>query len=142
MTKEYDDIIHLPHHVSTTRAQMAVIDRAAQFAPFAALSGHDAAIKDTARQTEKRIELDEYMKEAFNDKLQIIADWINEHPEIEITYFQPDEKKDGGTYITTSCTVKKIDEYEKVAVMEEGTEIPIEDIINIEGQIFQTLGEV
>lgn len=136
MRKDYDDIIYLPYHVSATRPQMAIVDRAAQFAPFAALSGHDAAIKETARQTEERIELDEYMKAALNDKLKIIAVWIKDHPEIEITYFQQDEKKDGGTYITTSGTVKKIDEYKKAVVMEDGIEIPIDEIIKIEGLVF------
>lgn len=139
MTKEYDDIIYLPHHVSKTRSQMAVSDRAAQFSPFAALTGHDAAIKETARLTDGRIELDEYMKEALSHKLQIIADQLKEHPEIAITYFQPDAKKNGGAYVTATGTVKRIDEYERVAVMTDGTAIPIDEIISIEGQIFETM---
>lgn len=139
MTKKYDDIIHLPHHISTKKAQMPVIDRAAQFAPFAALTGHNAAIEETARQTEKRVELDAYIKESLNDKLQIISDWINEHPEIEITYFQPDEKKDGGAYVTANGIAKKINEYERLLVMEDGMAISIDEIISIEGQIFETM---
>lgn len=132
MKKEYDDIINLPRHVSKTRPQMPIIDRAAQFAPFAALTGHGAAIKETARLTEKRIELDQYMKEALNDKLQIIADQLKDHPKVTITYFKPDETKDGGAYVTASGRVKKIDTYEGLLVMTDGREIPIEEIIKIE----------
>lgn len=139
MTKAYDDIIHLPHHVSATRPHMPVIDRAAQFSPFAALTGHDAAIKETARLTEERVELDEYMKDALSDRLQIMANRLEEHPEIAITYFQPDVKKNGGAYVIAGGTAKKIDEYERVVVMSDGTVVPIDEIINIEGQIFETI---
>ncbi|MEW9122779.1 MAG: hypothetical protein AB2421_08700 [Thermotaleaceae bacterium] len=139
MTKEYDDIIHLPHHVSTKHPHMATIDRAAQFSPFAALTGHDAAIKETARLTDEKVELDEYMKDILNHRLQIIADLLKEHPEIAITYFQPDEKKNGGTYVTAISTVKKIDVYERIVVMNDGTVIPIDEIIRIDGQIFETM---
>ncbi len=139
MTGAYDDIINLPHHVSATRPHMAAIDRAAQFSPFAALTGYDAAIKETARRTDERVELDEYMKDALRDRLQIIADRIKEHPEIAITYFQPDAKKNGGTYVTAISTAKKIDEYERVVVMDDGTAIPIDEIISIDGQMFETI---
>ncbi len=139
MTKIYDDIIHLPHHVSTTRPHMSAIDRAAQFSPFAALTGYDAAIKETARLTDERVELDEYRKDILSDKLQIIAERIKEHLEIAITYFQPDEKKNGGTYVTAIGTVKKIDEYERIVVMMDSTTIPIDEIISIEGQIYETM---
>ncbi|MEA4901351.1 hypothetical protein [Desulfitobacterium sp.] len=136
MTRTYDDIINLPHPVSTTHPHMTVIDRAAQFSPFAALTGFDAAIKETARLADKRVELDEYIKDALNDRLQIIADRIKEHPEITITYFQPDAKKNGGAYVTAIGTVKKIDRYERVVAMANGTVIPIDEIISIDGQIF------
>ena len=136
MTKAYDDIIHLPRHVSTTRPHMAAIDRAAQFSPFAALTSHGAAIKETARLTDERAELDEHMKDVLNDRLQIIADRLKEHSEIVITYFQPDTKKNGGTYVTAIGTVKKIEEYERFVVMTDGSVIPIDEIISIEGQIF------
>ena len=138
MMKEYDEIINLPRHVSTTRSQMAIIDRAAQFSPFAALTGYDAAIKETARLTDDRIELDEYMKSDLNDRLQILANWIKEPLEIEITYFQPDTKKEGGAYVTASGTAKNIDEYERAVVMTDGRAIPIDEIISIEGQIFES----
>lgn len=139
MTKAYDDIINLPHHVSTKHPHMSAIDRAAQFSPFAALTGYGDAIKETARLTGERVELDEYTKDALSDRLQIIADRIKEQLEIVITYFRPDAKKNGGAYITTISTVKKIDEYERVIVMTDGTAIPIDEIISIDGQIFETI---
>jgi hypothetical protein len=118
---------------------MPAIDRAAQFSPFAALTGYDAAIKETARLTDERVELDEYMKDVLSDRLQIITDQLKEYPKIAVTYFQPDEKKNGGTYTTVIGTVKKIDEYERVVVMTDGTWIPIDEIISIDGQIFDTM---
>ncbi len=139
MTNSYDDIIHLPHHVSATRPQMPIIDRAAQFTPFAALTGHDAAIKETARLTDERIELDECRKGALSDRLQIIAERMKEQPEIVITYFQPDARKAGGAYVTAIGAVKKIDEYDRVVLMINGEEIPIDEIINIDGQIFEAM---
>lgn len=132
MTKTYDDIIHLPHHVSTTHPHMAAIDRAAQFSPFAALTGYDAAIKETARLTDKRVELDEAMKEALSNKLQMVADRLKERPEIAITYFQPDGKKNGGAYVTVINTVKKIDVYERIVVMTDGKVIPVDEIVSID----------
>ena len=138
MTSSYDDIIHLPRHISKTRPQMALIARAAQFSPFAALSGYEAAIKETARLTDERIELDESMKAALSKRLQVIADRIAEGPDISITYFQPDPKKTGGTYIRSSGSVKKIDEYERIVVMTAGIEIPIDEIISIGGELFGT----
>ncbi len=139
MTGEYDDIINLPRPISKTHPPMSAMDRAAQFSPFAALTGYDAAIKETARLTDEKIELDEYAKDALNERLQILAPRIKEHPEIAITYFQPDAKKNGGAYVTAIGTVKKIDEYERFVVMTDGTAIFIEDIIRIDGQIFDVL---
>jgi hypothetical protein len=120
---------------------MTAIDRAAQFSPFAALTGYDAAIRETARLTDERVELDEYRKDALSNRLQIIEDRIKEHPEIAITYFQSDVKKNGGTYITAISKAKKIDEYERVIVMTDGTVIPIDEIISIDGKIFETMCE-
>lgn len=137
--RAYDDIINLPHHVSKTRPHMTSSDRAAQFSPFAALTGYDAAIKETARLTDERIELDEYAKDALRDRLQIIADRTKEHPEIVITYFQPDTKKNGGAYVTAIGMAKRIDEFERVVLMSNGTVIPINEIISIDGQIFETM---
>lgn len=133
-THKYDDIINLPHHVSATRAKMPISDRAAQFSPFAALTGYDAAVKETARLTDERIELDESRKTILNEKLQIIMEQIQEHPEITVTYFLPDEKKAGGVYTNVTGCVKKIDEYERTVVMTEGTKIPIDQIYEITGE--------
>ena len=138
MTDAYDDIIDLPHHISATHPHMSAIDRAAQFSPFAALTGYASAIKENARLTDKEIELDEYTKDALSDKLQIIAERMKEHPEVSITYFQPDDKKSGGAYVTAAGSVKKIGEYERLVFMTDGTAIPIDEIISIDGQMFES----
>ena len=139
MIMTYDDMIHLPHHVSNKHPHMAVSDRAAQFSPFAALTGHNAAIKETARLTEKRVEIDETMKVVLSDKLRIVLECMYEYPQIAITYFKPDERKNGGAYVTITGTVKRIDEYKRVVIMTGETEIPINEISSIEGQIFENV---
>lgn len=136
MINPYDDIINLPHHTSASRPHMSAYDRAAQFSPFAALTGYDSAITETARLTDKRAELDEYSKAALNEKLCMIQDQMDEQPEVSITYFQPDNKKSGGAYMTVTGCVKKIDEYERTVVMQDAAKIPIEDIFDIEGELF------
>ncbi len=135
----YDDIINLPHHQSATRPHMSNYDRAAQFAPFAALTGYDDAVKETARLTDKKVELDEYSKDALNERLNMIQDAIDEQPEVSITYFLPDKKKSGGAYVTATDHVKKIDEYENTVLLQDGTKIPIADIAEIVGDIFGVL---
>ncbi len=131
----YEDIIDLPHHVSATRPHMTMPDRAAQFSPFAALTGYGDAVNETARRTDSRIELDEYEKAALNERLQVIADNLR-CAEISVTYFLPDIKKSGGKYITLTGCVKKIDDYERVIVMQSNTRIPIDDIVAIDGELF------
>lgn len=133
----YDDIINLPHPTSKTHLRMSAIDRAAQFSPFAALVGYDAAVKETARLTGERIDLDEYELNALNERLQLIVDTLGEEHEISITFFQPDTKKAGGEYITVTGEVKKIDVYERLLVMTNGQKIPIEEIIRLEGELFK-----
>lgn len=135
----YDDIIALPHHISTIHPQMSPENRAAQFSAFAALSGFDAAIIEAARLTDKRINLDEGSREVLNAKLGIISDHVSELPLTTITYFLPDEKKDGGAYFTLSENIKKVDVYEKIVVTVTGHTIPIEDIYDLEGEIFRHL---
>ena len=127
----YEDIIDLPHYRSKKHAPMPIIDRAAQFSPFAALTGHDAAIKETERLTHRRIELDEYEIAVLDETLQTIREQLNKHPEITVTYFQPDEKKEGGEYVTVTGRVKKVDEYTKSMIVEDGTRILIEDILEL-----------
>lgn len=136
---KYDDIINLPHHVSKKHPQMSALNRAAQFSPFAALTGHDAAIKETARLTESFIELDENKKEQLDEQLQLIRENLKQKPECEITYFQPDEKKDGGVYMTIRGRIKKIDEYGHKIIFTDGTVLPIEHIFSIRGELFQNV---
>jgi len=139
MMNPYDDIINLPHHTSTSRPHMSAHDRAAQFSPFAALTGYDSAITETGRLTDKKVEMDEYSKSDMNERLCIIQCQMDEQPEVSITYFQPDKKKSGGAYITATGCVKKIDEYERTVVMQDDTKIPIDDIFEIDGELFGTL---
>lgn len=132
----YDDIINLPHHESSRHARMSRLDRAAQFAPFAALTGHNEAVKETARLTEEKIELDENAKAFLDRQLQMIIERLEDNPKITITYFVFDEKKEGGRYESYSGYVKKVDEFAHRIIMTEGKRIPIEDIVKIEGDIF------
>lgn len=136
MSGKYDDIINLPHHVSSKRAPMTMIDRAAQFSPFAALTGYDAAIQETGRLTEGYIHLDESSKESLNEQLRLIQASLDEQPEISLTYFRPDERKSGGAYISITGTVRKIDQYEQAIIMSDGMAIPFEYIHAINGKLF------
>jgi hypothetical protein len=129
---KYDDIINLPHHLSITRPHMSRLDRAAQFSPFAALTGYDAAIKETARLTDKKAELGEYELEELNRTLLEISDRISQHLQAMITYFEADKRKEGGAYITVSKEIKRIDEIEQVIYFTDGSRIPLSDILSIE----------
>ena len=136
---KYDKIINLPHHISSTRPHMSMIDRAAQFSPFAALTGYDAAVKEPARLTEQQIELDEYEKAALDQRILLLQEHLKELPEVTITHFVPDERKDGGKYISITEAVKKIDTYEKQIVLVDKSKISIENILSIEGELFRIL---
>lgn len=137
----YDDIIDLPHPVSKNRKHMSIQDRAAQFSPFAALTGYDGAIKETARRTDQKIELTEAAKTILDEKLRIVQKPLSRQKEIELVYFQPDERKTGGDYISLKGVVKKIDGYERAVVMQDGTRIPIEEIVDMTGEIFQSVDD-
>ena len=139
MNGKYDEIMGLPHHVSKTRPQMPMSDRAAQFAPFAALTGYDAAIKETGRLTDERIELDVEALSALDMKYQLLMEALDEAPEVTITYFQPDERKAGGKYVSAVGAVKKIDDFERRITMRDGTKIPMDDILSIDGELFSSL---
>ena len=139
MNGKYDEIMGLPHHVSKTRPQMPMSDRAAQFAPFAALTGYGAAIKETGRLTDERIELDVEALSALDMKYQLLMEALDEAPEVTITYFQPDERKAGGKYVSAVGTVKKIDDFERRITMRDGTRIPTDDVLNIDGELFSSL---
>lgn len=139
MNNRYNEIINLPHHVSKTRPQMPMLDRAEQFAPFAALTGYDSAIKETGRLTDEKIEMDEEALNILNMKFQILVDSLDDEPEVTFTYFKPDERKAGGAYLEVTGTVKKVDDFERLIVMQNGTKMPMDDILNIEGEIFASL---
>ena len=136
MTTPYDDIIHLPHHVSRNHPQMPLRDRAAQFAPFAALTGYEAAVGETARQTAERRELDPQEAEQLNRRLTALIARLPERPEVTIEHFVPDERKSGGTYVTVTGRVRNISVPEKTLVMEDGAVIPLYDVISMTGEIF------
>ena len=137
--EKYREIIDLPHHVSKTRPQMPMSDRAAQFAPFAALTGYDAAIKETGRLTDERIELDVEALSALDMKYQLLMEALDEAPEVTITYFQPDERKAGGKYVSAVGAVKKIDDFGRRITMRDGTRIPTDDVLSIDGELFSSL---
>jgi len=134
MTHKYDDILHLPHPTSTKHPRMPIGDRAAIFSPFAALTGHGAAIAETARLTEQKIELDEDSRTKLDEKQRILEEVIAQQPEVIVTWFRPDDKKDGGSYVTTTGNLKRTDGVDRVMVMTDGTRIPLDDIIEIESE--------
>lgn len=136
MTTGYDDIIHLPHHVSAKRLQMPMSDRAAQFSPFAALTGYDDAIQETGRLTEQKIELDDEALQELNEKFNILQEHLCEQPEVWFTYFKPDAQKDGGAYLTVTGVVRKIKLYEREILLQDGTIIPVDDMLKMESPIF------
>ena len=129
---KYDDIIHLPHHVYATRPHMPMIDRAAQFMPFRALTGYEDAVRETARLTDEKIELTEDEKAILDVRLQKLADEISSQPKVTLTYFRPDKKKAGGAYLTVTGQLKKIDDYEGALILMGGERILIEDILEIQ----------
>ena len=131
MNNRYDEIMGLPHHVSKTRPQMPLSDRAAQFAPFAALTGYDSAIKETGRLTDERIELDEEALAALDRKYQLLMDALDDKPEVTIIYFQPDERKAGGQYVSATGTVKKVDTFGRRILLQDGTRIPLDSVFDL-----------
>ena len=131
MNNRYDEIMGLPHHVSKTRPQMPMSDRAAQFAPFAALTGYDSAIKETGRLTDERIELDEEALTSLDRKYQLLMDTLDDAPEVTIIYFQPDERKAGGQYVSATGTVKKVDTFGRRILLQDGTRIPLDSVYDL-----------
>lgn len=141
MKNDYSDILDHPHYVSKTRPQMPEIERAAQFSPFAALTGYDAAISETGRLTDEKIELGEGTKAVLDMKQQYLLDMISDQPEITVTYFIPDTKKSGGAYVSVTGNLKRIDEYERLMLLTTGEKIPLDDIMDIESDLFKGLLE-
>ena len=125
-----------PHHVSQNQPQMPMLDRAAQFAPFAALMGYEAAVVETARLTSERRELSSQEAEELNRRLAAIITRLPDRPEATAEYFVPDDRKAGGAYVSVTGRVRHIAVPEKTLVMEDGTVIPIEDVVSITSEIF------
>jgi hypothetical protein len=138
MTETYDDIIHLPHHVSKRHSQMSLYNRAAQFAPFAALTGYEEAIIETARLTAPKVDMMEDNQQLLDRKLALLSYSLREQPTVSITYFQPDKKKTGGQYLTITGVIKCIRDSERVILMADGKRVSIDTIINIDGDIFSS----
>lgn len=136
----YEDIVNLPPHISKRHPQPSMMDRAARFAPFAAITGYEEMVLEEARVTEERIDLDEGALSLLNEKLNMIQDFLDEEPEVTITYFEPDKKKPGGAYASATGTVKRIDEYEHLVILTDGKKIRIEDIYALESDLFYSLG--
>ena len=134
---DYDDIIHLPHHVSQNHPQMPLRERAAQFAPFVALTGYEEAVGETAQLTAERCELDPQEAEELNRRLTDLAARLKDRPEVTIEYFVPDDRKAGGAYVDYTGIIKRIDEYERKVIFVDKTSIPIDDIYAIEGEIYK-----
>ena len=132
MTDNYDDIINLPHHVSSRHPQMSMMNRAAQFAPFAALTGHSAAIEETARLTDSQMELADEDSEILNQKMAYLKEAVNEHPTISITYFEPDKRKSGGRYMSIEGQLQNIDDYNQTIVLKNGETIPLKSVLDIQ----------
>lgn len=136
----YEDIVNLPRHISKIHPQATMADRAARFSPFAAISGYEDMVKEAARVIEERIDISDATKELLNEKLNMIIEFLDEEPEVTITYFELDKKKDGGAYISITGTVKRIDEYERIVLMSDDKKIRIEEIYAIESDLFYSLG--
>ena len=128
----YDDIIDLPHHVSERHPRMPMLDRAAQFSPFAALTGYDAAIIETARLTDQKRELTEEQKQVISKGLRELQERIKNDPAVTVTFFQPDGRKSGGAYRTVTGEAKKVDAYLGVLLLTDGTAIPFDSILSLE----------
>ena len=139
VSHKYDDIINLPHHVSKKHPQMSLHDRAAQFSPFAALTGHKAAINETARLTDEKQILSEDVIVKLNEQLNLIKENISTNPIVTITYFVPDDRKSGGAYISNTGVVKKINEYNHTVILTDKTVIPIEQISEMQSDIFSEI---
>ena len=139
MTGKYDAILHLPHHVSKKHPPMPMADRAAQFAPSAALTGYDAAIRENARLTQERIDPAEAELAALDRRFRLLQEHLEEQPEVRLTRFRPDERKSGGVYETVSGIVKQIDLIARRIRLLDGTDIPMDDVLTLDGALFDVL---
>ena len=132
---KYDKIKNHPHHVSQRHPQLSRASYAARFSPFAALTGYDDIVKEVARSTNEKYELDDDAKLRLSNRLSVVFDHLDEEPEVSITYFEPDRKKAGGEYVTVTGTVKRFDELDRVIIMTDGKKIPSEELFDVKGKI-------
>lgn len=137
MMKKYDKIITLPHHVSSKRSPMTRINRAAQFSPFAALTGYEDAVYETARLTDAKIELTEDSRAELDRKQQRLMELIVKHPSVTVTFFVPDERKVGGSYRTITAPLRGIDPVERVLCLNDGSRIPLDDILDLQSEALE-----
>lgn len=136
---EYDDLIYLPHPVSRKHPPMSAMDRAAQFSPFSALTGYEAVLREAGRLTDSRAELSEYSRDILDQKQKILLDAAPTYPEITITYFIPDRRKQGGAYGTLKGNLKKIDLDRRVIILLDRTEVSLDDVADIQCELFAGL---
>ena len=139
MNDKYSSILNLPHHVSKNRPQMGMYQRAAQFAPFAALTGHNAAIDETARLTDTRVELSESECVSLNSRIALLRAHLYNCPIVSVTYFVPDSFKEGGSYTSHTGVIKRIDDFEQTLIFEDGNCVPIKEVIDIKSDLFDRL---
>ncbi len=137
--KDYSDIIDLPHHVSKNRMPMSLYNRAAQFAPFAALRGYEEAIAETARQTDQKVSLSDNQIDDIDFKMQILEKHLDEKNEVTIQYFQKDKRKEGGTYLTMTSIIKKFDYYHQTIILMNGKIIHFDDIVALSSPLFSKM---
>ena len=138
----YADLLYLPHPVSQKHQPMSRQDRAAQFSPFAALSGYEAALQEAGRLTDRRMELDEEEKEKIRGRLQTVQDNIETHPEVSFVYFVPDVKKEGGAYASATDRVKRLDEFSRMVILMDGRTIPMDEIVDVQGECLRDTEDV
>ena len=139
MKGPYDDILHLPHYVSAKRKPMSMLNRAAQFSPFAALTGYDAAIQETGRLTDRQIHMDTDAEAMLDEKLRLLWENRQEKPQITVTYFVPDERKCGGCYENRTARVKKVDIHHQIMLLEDDTVVNFGRVRDIQGEIFRQI---
>lgn len=137
--RRYDDMLDMPHHVSMNHHPMPVQERAAQFSPFSALAGYEEMIEEASRQTDQRICLSEEQLEELDEKMEILKDKVADHPEVQFTLFHEDERKEGGEKIILKGKVQKTDECRQIVLLCDHTRIPMDEIIDMQGSVFDCL---
>ena len=135
---EYDDIISLPHPDSAFHPRMSLLERAAQFSPFAALTGYDDAVKETARLTDEKIVLSEEELKQLNIKFTLLMPHIKERPEVTLTRFIADEKKSGGRYLTETVRIRRLNPVKRILITEDNRKISLDDITDLQNEFLKT----